>query len=400
MYRDRMHASSRPAPLAAADRAVPAAVLAALPTIGLFAGPAYAALMIGLGLLRLVRAVLAPGALLALPDRLLVALTLGFLLLCWASPLWSIVPATSLRGAAQLSAILLPLLILMAPWPMAEAEARPLLRIVALAIPVGAALATLDLRTGLHVQAWIVHRPPLDALTKYNRGLDYLSLIVWPVAGWLWRRGARGRAGLLLAVAAVPVLLGHSLAGKVALAGGLVVLGLAALLPRLALWAMRIGATLTIATLPLLLRVLAVRRAEFVGLIKPSGINRLEIWDYMTARVAEHPLLGWGLLSADRVPISARELAGYRYVTAAGIYPHDQFLQAWVELGALGAAFLLALVLLALARLVRLPSALAPFALAAVAAAMLVASVNYEITTDSWWAALAATALLFRLAAA
>ncbi|MDE2517711.1 MAG: O-antigen ligase family protein, partial [Rhodospirillales bacterium] len=203
-----------------------------------------------------------------------------------------------------------------------------------------------------------------------------------------------------LAVVALPVLLGHSLAGKVALAGGAAVLVLAVWLPRVTLWAMRIVAVLAIASLPALLRALAVRRDAFVGLIKPSGINRLEIWDYMTARVAERPLLGWGLMSSDRVPITARELAGYHYVTAAGIYPHDQFLQAWLELGALGAACLLGLVLLALCRIPRLPAGLACFALAATAAAALIASVNYEITTDSWWAALTATVLLFRLAAA
>ncbi|MDE2516875.1 MAG: hypothetical protein KGL12_12675, partial [Rhodospirillales bacterium] len=207
-----MPAPTRSALLAGADRAVPAAVLAALPTLGLFAGPAYAALLIGLGLLRLARALAGPGGRLGAPDRGLALFVAAFLLLCWASPLWSIVPATSLRGAAQASLILLPLLVLLCPWPAAEAAAPRLLAVIGIAIPIGAVLASLDLLTGLHVQALIVHRPPIDALTKYNRGLDYLSLIVWPVAGALWRRGARARALALLAVVALPVLLGHSLA--------------------------------------------------------------------------------------------------------------------------------------------------------------------------------------------
>ena len=400
-----MPAPSRQDFLARPDRIVPVAVFAALPTLGLLSGPAYAGLMIGLGLLRLVRAGLGwtglvPGGRLSWPEPRLIVLAALFLILCWASPLWSIVPATSLRGAAQETAILLPLLVLLSPWPEAGALAPRLFAVLGLAILAGAALVAADLLSGDHLQALVTGRRPIDAITKYNRGLDYLALIVWPVAGYLWRGGRRMLAPGLLALVLAMTLLGHSLAGKVAMAGGLLVLGAAALVPRVVAWAMRIGVPGLILTLPLTLRAMAERRAALVGLIKPSAINRLEIWDYMTARVAERPFLGWGLLSAHHVPISAHELARYHYVTAAGIYPHNQFLELWVELGALGALAGIALVLLVLARLPRLPSGLRPFALAAAAGALLVASVNYEITTDSWWAALAATALLFRFAAA
>jgi O-antigen ligase len=121
----------------------------------------------------------------------------------------------------------------------------------------------------------------------------------------------------------------------------------------------------------------------------------LEIWDYMTARVLERPLLGWGLLSAKSLPIHPDELAHYVYVRPAGIYPHNQFLELWVELGALGAVLGVVFAVLVLWRVRRLPAGIRPFAYAAFASAMTVASVDYEIVTDSWWCALAASAVLF-----
>jgi hypothetical protein len=44
------------------------------------------------------------------------------------------------------------------------------------------------------------------------------------------------------------------------------------------------------------------------------------------------------------------------------------------------------------------PPRIAPFACAAFAAAAAVSASSFELTTDSWWAALALTATLLRLA--
>ncbi|HLB99314.1 MAG TPA: hypothetical protein VJK90_16690, partial [Acetobacteraceae bacterium] len=78
-------------------------------------------------------------------------------------------------------------------------------------------------------------------------------------------------------------------------------------------------------------------------------------------------------------------------------YPHNQWLELWVELGVPGAALGLAFALLLLHRIRRLPEPLRPFAYAAFAAAMSFASVEYEVVTDSWWCALAASAVLFAI---
>jgi len=167
--------------------------------------------------------------------------------------------------------------------------------------------------------------------------------------------------------------------------------------PRLVDIGLAWGVAACVAALPVALRVLAARRPELARFLKPSGVNRLEIWDYMTARVFEHPLRGWGLMSAKYVPIHPDELARYIYTDARGIYPHNQWLELWVELGALGVALGLVFAVLVLRRIRLLPACLRPFAYAAFASAMTVASVNYEVVTDSWWCALAASAVLFSI---
>jgi O-antigen ligase len=76
------------------------------------------------------------------------------------------------------------------------------------------------------------------------------------------------------------------------------------------------------------------------------------------------------------------------------LYPHNQWLELWVETGALGAAAGLAFALLLLRRISRLAAPLRPFACAMFVSAVVISNVNFEVTTDSWWAALAASCWL------
>jgi O-antigen ligase len=108
--------------------------------------------------------------------------------------------------------------------------------------------------------------------------------------------------------------------------------------------------------------------------------------------------LGWGFATAKLVPIRAAEMRGYVWVDPHGVYPHNQVLQLWLETGLLGAALGAVFVLLVLRRIARLPPRIYPFACAAFAAAFAVSASSFELTTDSWWAALALTAILLRLA--
>jgi exopolysaccharide production protein ExoQ len=371
-------------------------VFAGLPTLGLAAGPSYSSMIIGLAALQLLSGM---GAGRGLPpiDRPFAAIAGVFLLLCWASATWAIVPRESLRAALGLTGVLAALLVFLTGRYDRPEVVERLFRVLLIAIVVGISLACLDMALGYPLESVISTKPGVHAATKYNRGFDYLVLIAWPVlahAGWRRRWWAICVLGLAMAVMLTLTL---SLAARAEVAAGVVVLLLAWIAPRLTAILLAWGTAAYVVVLPVALHLMAARRAALAAFLKHSGVNRLEIWDYMTARVFEHPMRGWGLRNASFVPIHPDELAHYLYTDPHGIYPHNQWLELWVELGALGAVLGLVFALLVLWRVRRLPESIRPFAYAAFASAMTLASVNYEVVTDSWWCALTASGLLFSI---
>ncbi len=371
------------------------AMFLALPVIGLAAGPLYAALVFGpagaLALLAAARHHRLPAI-----DRGFGTLALAFAALASAGTLWSIVPAHTAGAAAQIALILTAaLLVLATPLPDPEA-CRALTRLLPWTLALGVALLCVDTTLGYPFQKLA----GLDG-TKYSRGLDYLVLIAWPLLAHFVGERRWPMAAMVAALMAVAVTVGVSTTGALALMVGAAVLIFAALARQAAGPALFALVAALVAALPFILRAFAESRRALEPLLKTSGFHRLEIWDYMSARILEQPLLGWGLLSAKSVPIRPEELAGYRWVSPGGIYPHNQWLELWLETGALGAALALAFLALVFWRIRRrLPAAIQPFAYAACGSALIISWLNFEITTDSWWAALAASALLFRLVSA
>jgi hypothetical protein len=369
------------------------AVFGALPTVGLVAGPSYAVLIFGLGIVLLTHGIVMEHR---FPTfaRDLGLLAIAFAALCWASVTWSINPTRSVAGALDITAILAGALIFLANPPLTDESLESLFGVLLMATLLGVAIVIADSAFGYPLQSIVSGRPESAAATKYNRGIDYLVLIVWPQLAFAACRH-RWREALLLTISVVVILaIGASLAGQVAALAGILVLGLALWLPRAAAATFAGGMVVFVAGLPFGLRLLAEHRAILAPFVKPSGLHRLEIWDYMTAHVAERPLLGWGIGSSVSVPISRDEIAHYVVQHGQGIYPHNQWLELWIETGALGAIVGLAFVLLVLRRIQLLATSIRPFAYAAFASAVAESCVNFEVTTDSWWAALAASAYL------
>ncbi len=375
------------------DQWAPVLVFAGLPTLGLAAGPSYSSMIIGLAVVQLLSGLAAARGVPSI-DWPLAGIAALFLVLCWASVAWSIDQRESARAALGLTGVLAALLVFRAG-RYGRTAVETLFHVLLIATLLGILLAWLDIWLGYPLESAISTKPGVHAATKYNRGFDYLVLIVWPLLAHVWWRRRWWAVGALGLAMAVMLAVTPSLAARVAVAAGLAVLLLAWAAPRLVALGLAWGVAAFVAALPAALRLLADRRAALARFLKPSGVARLEIWDYMTARVFEHPIRGWGLRTATDLPIRPDELAGYLYTDARGIYPHNQWLELWVELGALGAALGLVFALLLLVRIRRLPQAVRPFAYAAFASAMIVASVNYEVVTDSWWCALAASAALF-----
>jgi exopolysaccharide production protein ExoQ len=378
----------------AIDGWAPVLAFAALPTLGLVAGPSYSSMVIGLAAVQLLFG-LGVGRGLPAIDRPLAVLAGLFLALCWVSAAWSIVPRESVRAALGLTGVLVAMLVFLAGRYDRPELVSMLFRVLVIATLVGVAVACLDRALGYKLESAISTKPGVNAATKYNRGSDYLMLVAWPVLAHAWWRRRWWTVCVLVLGVGVMLSTTLSLAAQVAVGAGAVVLVLAWAAPRLVAIGLAWGVAAYVVVLPLALRLLAEQRAGLARFLKPSGVARLEIWDYMTARVSEHPIRGWGLRVATYLPIHPDELSRYVHTGPRGIYPHNQWLELWVELGALGAALGLVFALLVLRRIGRLPEAIRPFAFAAFASAMAVASVDYEVVTDSWWSALAASAVLF-----
>jgi O-antigen ligase len=234
--------------------------------------------------------------------------------------------------------------------------------------------------------------------TKYNRGEDYLTLLLWPLLAFWMLQARYGRALLVAGAVCVAASVGLSTTARVTLPAGFCVLLAAWLAPRFTMRLLIGGSVAMTLSLPFVLRALAADRWVMWTNLKQSALHRLEIWDYMTARVFERPWFGWGFSTAKRVPIRPAEQRAFVYVDPQGVYPHNQLLQLWLEMGVAGVAVGLAFVLLVLRRIDRLPPRLYPFGCAAFAAAAAVSASSFELTTDSWWAALALTAVLLRCA--
>ncbi len=377
--------------------ALAAAVYALLASAGIFAAGANAALAIGLAIV-----LLAAGLIERRPpavDPALGAIAVSFLLLVWASTLWSIDPARTVRGALQMTGLLAAALVLIGSRAPLLRASDMIPRVALLASILGAALAALDFLAGHPIMRHVVAHPDLTGSldTKFDRGLSYQCVLVWPLLAFGWARGMRGWALASVLALVLALALSRDDTGRLAFAVGLAVLIGAALLPRIV--AAALAAIVACAlSMPALVAAFAQRLIPAADSIKHSLAHRLEIWDYMAARASERPFGGWGWWSAQDLPIRPDELARYRYVTAAGSpHPHNNWLQLWVEIGAGGALLGAILALVLLNRALRLEAGPRPFALACFAATMVLSLASYDLGTDSWWGALAATGLLWRL---
>ena len=293
-----------------------------------------------------------------------------------------------------------------------EPAKRRLMRIAALGLVAGIALAALDAATGHAVRAAVrgLREVPVTLGFGLKPAASAMGLWLPLVVATGWPRA--WRALILLAGALVLVLLPGEAAKLAVLAGGLAG-GAAWLAPRLAPRLTGAILALAILAMPALLGPVLARGVPADG-IPPSAAHRLLIWDFVTARIAERPLLGWGMEASRAIPghrdhASPAVLERF-HLTGPGaalwlptaellpLHPHNGALQLWLELGLPGALLGAALALLLGRAAAR--SARPAVATAVLAAASVTAMLSFGAWQE-WWVgaelmALAATAGLPR----
>lgn len=214
----------------------------------------------------------------------------------------------------------------------------------------------------------------------------FVLALLWPLAAVGARRA--GASGWLAAPMALGAAVGAVAfnADAPALAVGLaIVVGLAAIrwpvgTPR-TLGGLAGGLYLIMPAL-----MLGVRSALEVGGVKLelplSWSMRIGYWNRAVDWTAEHPLRGWGL-DASRA-----------FSPGIQLHPHNGALQAWLELGAVGALIAAAFWWLALSGLARRRASVVAAAGASTAAVyLLFGGVNFGLWQE-WWLALGALAVV------
>ena len=119
--------------------------------------------------------------------------------------------------------------------------------------------------------------------------------------------------------------------------------------------------------------------------ISVSIYHRAAIWEFVGDRIAEKPVLGWGMNASRSIPNGHTTISGG--AEKIPLHPHNFSLQLWLELGGVGAV--LASVALGFLGLRCAGSRLRQSVLVAtLATALFVASVGYGMWQGWWFATL------------
>lgn len=319
------------------------------------------------------------------------------------SALWEYDSGLALPESLQLVGLLIGSALICRSVQSFPAEQTRLIRLAALT---GAVLALCFLLIDwsadcaiLKATQFLRHREdPWGCLLAREKSLPAVLSIMAPIIlGWAWGN----RAKLVLAAAFIG---GLVLAGKVSdshstmmalAAAGTVWLGALIVGPKIMGRVVASCAVLLVLSAPLLPPLLPQPKelAETMPRIPNSTRHRLMIWQFTATRIAERPLLGWGLNGSRSIPGNTDKTEVWLHDPNATpqdfpllqdqlpLHPHNFALQIWLETGGVGAV----LVSLFLWRFFTQVSRRwgAP-ALAAGVAAMAVGLVGFGIW-QAWW---------------
>jgi O-antigen ligase len=311
--------------------------------------------------------------------------TLLALLLLWGamSVFWSVTPLRSLAVAGRLTG-LFAAGVALATAAGSIAVPRRLSFLLLLGLALGLALVSAELATGGLLGSFFTDRP--YRATRLNQASISFAILLLPASAVLTASGRTSLAVVLAACGAATIFALVGTAAKFLLIAG------AAMGLLLYGWRCPVSrAAAVISIVAIVVAPLSFARLERVpGLgeaadgVKISAGHRLLIWSFAGDRIAEHPLIGWGLDSSRAIP------GGEELIRAEEswlpLHPHNAALQLWLELGAPGAVLFALLVALAWRTLAAAPW---PRLFAAAAGGGLTIALAGSLTTygiwQEWW---------------
>ena len=135
-------------------------------------------------------------------------------------------------------------------------------------------------------------------------------------------------------------------------------------------------------------------------LARTHALERIEIWKLFGAVVRQEPLKGLGVGASPRFHETrvAQPMLRDNPNLPAAWHPHNAALQVWVELGAVGAALTIVVVLLLVRRLASFSRALLAPSMALLAAITAISLVGHGAWQGWWPAAIGAAVVWLRAA--
>ena len=175
-----------------------------------------------------------------------------------------------------------------------------------------------------------------DPLTTLNNGSVFMVLMSWPVYRIFWVNNRKIPAVLVLLA---PLLFTNLSSGSSILAwaiGIATLVGVTLLGRKFVLGLATILGILFIISPALIHNLPKFEEQASYSLYLPSSTtHRIAIWQYVTGKIYEKPLLGRGI---DASRALSREAGHYKgELELLPLHPHNASLQIWLELGAPGA---------------------------------------------------------------
>lgn len=170
-----------------------------------------------------------------------------------------------------------------------------------------------------------------------NRTLCALAMLVWPAMLALRNAGYSKSAWLvMLPVVVAPIFLLHSLSAKMGIVAGVAVWALVARFPQAVPRTLRFAVPAILLLWPVAFTFgqEALTSSSFYNRLPISSQHRVEIWHFTLGKVAEKPLLGWGMNTARSIPGHAELNEHGR--TNMPLHPHNSIMQLLLEQGIIG----------------------------------------------------------------
>ncbi len=281
------------------------------------------------------------------PAWLAVAL-LGW---CGVAMIWSPEPVRALQTIGGLAA-LLGLALMTARALAEEAAPRRLAFALAGGLALGLALAAADHASGNWLRLAVRGFPDMPAISFGLKPAVSLMVLLLPLVlavpmAWALR-------GLLVAAGLAVALWLPADSAKIAALAGVAAAGLAMVLPRAVPRLAALGFAAFSLAAPLVF-AFGLSQAPSLEPLPRSAAHRILIWDFVVDRIAEKPLLGWGMESSRAIPggsenfapetlveygltsPEARHWFGVPAARRLPLHTHNAALQIWLELGLVGA---------------------------------------------------------------